>query len=53
MISPQLSLRLIAPNDYSILEDGQPIGRIRLAREHSPAIGISPIAQADIRVRWV
>jgi hypothetical protein len=33
-----LSLRLIAPNDYSVLEDGQHIGRIRLARERSPAI---------------
>jgi hypothetical protein len=33
-----LSLRLIAPNDYVVLEDGQPIGRIRLARERSPSI---------------
>jgi hypothetical protein len=33
-----LSLRLIAPNDYSVLEDGQLIGRIRLARERSPSI---------------
>jgi hypothetical protein len=28
-----LALQLIAPNDYTVLEDGQPIGRIRLARE--------------------
>jgi hypothetical protein len=27
-----LSLRLIDPNDYIVFEDGQPIGRIRLAR---------------------
>ena len=33
-----LSLRLIDPNDYIVLEDGQPIGRIRLARERSPSI---------------
>jgi hypothetical protein len=33
-----LTLRLIAPNDYSVFEDGQLIGRIRLARERSPAI---------------
>jgi hypothetical protein len=33
-----LALRLIAPNDYSVLEDGQVIGRIRLARDRSPAI---------------
>jgi hypothetical protein len=30
-----LALRLIAPNDYCVLEYGQPIGRIRLARERS------------------
>ena len=30
-----LSLRLIAPNDYTVLEDGHPVGRIRLARERS------------------
>jgi hypothetical protein len=33
-----LALRLIAPNDYSVLDDGQIIGRIRLARDRSPAI---------------
>jgi hypothetical protein len=33
-----LSLRLIDPNDYSVLDDGQPIGRIRLARERSPPL---------------
>jgi hypothetical protein len=36
--SGMLTLRLIDPNDYVVLEDGQPIGRIRLARERSPAI---------------
>jgi hypothetical protein len=33
-----LSLRLTAPNDCAVHEDGQLIGRIRLARERSPAI---------------
>jgi hypothetical protein len=33
-----LALRLIDPNDYLVLEDGQTIGRIRLVRERSPAI---------------
>jgi hypothetical protein len=33
-----LALRLIDPNDYTVLDDGQPIGRIRLARERSPSI---------------
>jgi hypothetical protein len=33
-----LALRLIAPNDYIVLEDRQPIGRIRLARERTPPI---------------
>jgi hypothetical protein len=33
-----LALRLIAPHDYTVLDDGQPIGRIRLARERSPSI---------------
>ena len=32
------SLRLTAPNDYTVLDDGQPIGRIRYARERSPSI---------------
>jgi hypothetical protein len=31
-----LTLRLIDPNDYTVHEDGQPIGRIRFARERSP-----------------
>ena len=35
---PMLALRLIAPNDYIVLEDRQPIGRIRLARERTPPI---------------
>ena len=30
--------RLIDPNDYLVLDDGQRIGRIRLARERSPPI---------------
>jgi hypothetical protein len=33
-----LALRLIDPNDYIVLDDGQRIGRIRLARERSPSI---------------
>ena len=33
-----LSLRPIDPDDYSVLEDGQAIGRIRLAREQTPEI---------------
>ena len=33
-----LALCLIAPNDYTVLEDLQIIGRIRLARVRSPAI---------------
>jgi hypothetical protein len=35
---PMLTLRLIDPNDYFVLEDGQPIGRIRHARALSPPI---------------
>ncbi len=31
-----LTLSLIGPNDYRVHEDGQPIGRIRLARERTP-----------------
>jgi hypothetical protein len=31
-----LALRLIAPNDYTVLEDGERIGRIRLSRERTP-----------------
>jgi hypothetical protein len=33
-----LTLRLIGPNDYSVHEDGQYIGRIRYARERVPGI---------------
>lgn len=33
-----LALRLIAPNDYAVHEDGQLIGRIRYAKERSPGI---------------
>ncbi len=31
-----LTLRLTDPNDYTVLEDGQPIGRIRYTKERSP-----------------
>src|SRR4051812_25271168 len=31
-----LTLRLIDPNDYTVHEDGQLIGRIRLARDRPP-----------------
>jgi hypothetical protein len=31
-----LNLRMIEPDDYLVLEDGQQIGRIRLAKERSP-----------------
>ncbi len=33
-----LTLRLIDTNDYTLHEDGQRIGRIRLARERTPAV---------------
>ncbi len=33
-----LALRLIDPNDYTVHDDGQLIGRIRLARERTPPI---------------
>ncbi|MEY9227731.1 hypothetical protein ABIF78_000054 [Bradyrhizobium japonicum] len=33
-----LTLRLIAPNDYTVHEDGQLIGRIRYTRERSPGL---------------
>jgi hypothetical protein len=36
----RLALRPIAPNDYIVLEDRQPIGRIRLARERTPPIWV-------------
>ncbi len=39
-----LTLRLIDPNDYAVHEDGQPIGRIRLARERSPSIWLWHVA---------
>jgi hypothetical protein len=35
-----LALRLIAPNDYRVLEGRQPIGRIRSARERTPPIWV-------------
>ena len=37
-VSLMLALRLIDPNDYLVLDDGHPVGRIRLASERSPAI---------------
>ena len=40
-----LALRLTAPNDYTVLEDGQPIGRIRLARERSPPIWLWTVTE--------
>lgn len=33
-----LTLRLIAPNDYTVHDDGQLIGRIRYTRERSPGL---------------
>ena len=33
-----LKLRLIGIRDYSVLEDGQRIGRIRFATEHMPCV---------------
>jgi hypothetical protein len=33
-----LTLRLIDPSDYTVHEDGQPIGRIRYAKERSPGL---------------
>ena len=33
-----LNLRLIAPDDYTVHDDGQAVGRIRLARERSSPI---------------
>ncbi len=33
-----LTLRLIGPNDYTVHEDGQRIGRIRYASERSPGL---------------
>jgi hypothetical protein len=32
-----LTLRLIDPNDYTVFDDGYPVGRIRLARDRSPS----------------
>ncbi len=32
------ALRLMEPNDYTVHEDGQPIGRIRYTRERSPGL---------------
>ena len=34
------ALRRIGPRDYSVLDDGQLVGRIRFASERSPAIWI-------------
>ena len=33
-----LTLRLIGPNDYSVHDDGQRIGRIRFASERNPGV---------------
>jgi len=33
-----LTLRLIDPNDYEVRDDGQPIGRIRYAKERAPGV---------------
>jgi hypothetical protein len=33
-----LKLRMIGINDYSVLESGRRIGRIRLATEHTPCV---------------
>ena len=35
-----LTMRMIGQNDYSVREDGQPIGRIRYASERTPGIWI-------------
>ncbi|QOG17539.1 hypothetical protein [Bradyrhizobium sp. SEMIA] len=35
-----LTVRLIAPDDYAIRDDGHSVGRIRLATERSPAIWV-------------
>ena len=35
---PMLTLRLTAPNDYDIHDDGQRIGRIRYASERNPDV---------------
>ncbi len=37
-MSQMLTMRLIEPNDYTVHEDRQNIGRIRLARERTPSI---------------
>lgn len=37
-----LTFRLIDPNDYTVHDDGQLIGRIRLARERTPSIWYGP-----------
>ncbi|MDA9408739.1 hypothetical protein [Bradyrhizobium sp. CCBAU 45384] len=33
-----LTLRLIGPDDYSVRENGHPIGRIRFASDRAPAL---------------
>ncbi|MBR1033048.1 hypothetical protein [Bradyrhizobium liaoningense] len=35
-----LTLKPIGPRDYSVRDDGQPIGRIRFADERAPAVWI-------------
>ena len=35
---PMLALRLIGPSDHSVHDDGQRIGRIRLARDRTPPL---------------
>jgi len=40
-----LTLRLIAPNDYTVHEDGQLIGRIRYTRERSPGVWLPPACE--------
>ncbi|MEY9185007.1 hypothetical protein ABIG06_006509 [Bradyrhizobium sp. USDA 326] len=38
MENDMLRLRALDPDDYIVFEDGQMIGRIRLARERSPEL---------------
>ena len=37
---PMLTLRLIGPNDYSVFDDGQRIGRIRFASERNGGLWV-------------
>ncbi|MBB4366748.1 hypothetical protein GGD65_007822 [Bradyrhizobium sp. CIR18] len=41
-----LRLRALDPDDYIVFEDGQMIGRIRLARERSPALWLWTVVVA-------